>query len=164
MKRDEANAGSSQEGVTVTYAQVSRISRPAKVTKSSSGTTPATAVSTKEEGGKQNEDYVPPVPVKDVGILPTTPPTPPASVSPSPVSTPQSTPPSKRTVTDRSSDAGDVYGNVSKDQLVSKPIKVQNLASYVKTMSESRGFYNELKVGTDSMLCYIRSSVLSSLP
>ena len=123
------------------------------MTKSSSGTTPATAVSTKEERSKEDESYVRPVPAKDVGVLPTPPPTPPVSASPSPPSTPQSTPPSKRTEKDPSPDADNVYGNVSKDQLLSKPIKVQNLANYVQTMGESRGFYNELQVGTDSMLC-----------
>ena len=134
------------------------------MTKSPSGTTPATAASTKEEHGKEDEDYVPPVPVKDVGVLPTPPPTPPVSASPSPPSTPQSTPALKRAVKDPAPDADNVYGNVSKDHLVSKPIKVQNLANYVQTMSESRGFYNELKVGTYSMLCYTRSLVLSCLP
>ena len=164
MKRDEANAGSSEGRVTVTYAEVSRKSKPIDPTKSSSGTTLATAVSTKEEHGKENEDYLLPVPVKDVGVFPTPPSTRPTGVFPLPASTPKPAPPSKRMVKDPSPDADTVYGNVSKDQLVSKPIKVQNLANYVQTMGESRGFYNELKVGTDSMLCYTRSSVLSSLP
>ena len=105
-------------------AEVSQVSRSTDMTKPSSGTTPPTAVSTKEERGK-DDDYVPPVPAKDVGVLPTPPPTPPVSVSPSPPSTPRSTPPSKRTEKDPSPDADNVYGNVSEDQLVSKPIKVQ---------------------------------------